>query len=230
MPGKIFAPIPEGGACLLEHIYQRMLMVHGVDHVVVLSPHGDEQLMQFCRQRQIEFYSGPAEDVRERYRMAARYYDTDYIIRATGDNPCVDPDVATLTLRELIHRECDLFSYANLPLGIAVEAFTRSALESEAIPAAAEHKEHVSLHIKHNPSYFHVIHEEHPVASGREALPRLTVDTPEDLEVVRGIYNRLGERFSVSDILSLFDSYPSLFHGNSHVRQIVFPMKDVKKR
>ena len=50
---------------------------------------------------------------------------------------------------------------------------------------------------------------------------RWTVDTAEDLEFVRRIYQRLGgvENFSWNDVVGILEDEPELMWINSHVRQ-----------
>jgi spore coat polysaccharide biosynthesis protein SpsF len=232
LPGKIFEGLPvPGEPSILEHIYKRLSMIPGNYEILNLIPDNDERLREFCIEKKLPMLAGPEDDVRARYRLAARLTDADIIVRATADNPCVDPGIALDTIRGLIETEADLFSFSNLPLGVAVEAFRREALFDETVKDAADYREHVSLHIKHNPSYFKVVHQDHPVMNsycngkGRcstSDLPRLTVDTPEDLIVARNVFMRLGSKFSVARIMDLFTEEPELFAENAMVRQITF--------
>jgi len=226
LPGKIFSGLPvDGDPSLLERIYARLLQVEGADQVAFVIPDDDTVLRSFLQKLSIPFVEGDGLDVRKRYRFASAYFGLDLIVRATGDNPCVDPVVAADTIAGIQREKCDLFSFSNLPLGIAVEAFTSEALFSEHAGNRPEHREHVSLHIKHSPSFFRVCHREHPLMKSFRGLelPRLTVDTAEDLEVVRNVYKELGLDFNTSDILKLYQKKPELFQSNKHVEQITFP-------
>jgi len=229
LPGKIFAPLAGPGEStgrtpvLLERIAERLERAWPGALVRVLAPEGDQRLLWFCRERGLEVLTGPEEDVRERYRRAARELDADVIVRATGDNPCVDPEVARETIVALLQSDADLLSYGNLPLGIAVEAMTGDALLSDLIPANAAHREHVSLHIKHHPEVYQVEHPEHPVMQRFPGeRPRLTVDTPADLEVVQNVFRELGSDFRTDAALELFHRQPELFAANRSVEQRVF--------
>ena len=85
------------------------------------------------------------------------------------------------------------------------------------------YQEHVSLHIKHHPELFNILHLEHQIMKNNTSSPlRLTVDTPEDLEVVRNVYQTLGSDFNLSDILQLAQKKPHLFQLNSHIVQQTF--------
>ena len=224
-PGKIFQGLPEQGApSVIEHIYSRLKNIRGVDVCSVLVPENDARLIEFLMKKNIPCFTGSEDDVRQRYRDAAVYYDTDIVVRATGDNPCVDPVIAADTLDMISRRTgLDLFSFYNLPLGVAVEAFRRKALLDDSANPLPEYKEHVSLHIKKNPKNFRILHADHPLPFHHsENLPRLTLDTAEDLEVIRNVFRRLGSEFLTADVLRLHKQEPELFMENSHVIQKIF--------
>ena len=225
LPGKIYAGLPAPGArSILENIYRRMEKVQGVDVVAVLAPEGDQMLLDFCNSRGLRYSVGSELDVRERYRQAVRELELDFVVRATGDNPCVDVKVAEQSVEEIRRRNSDLVSYYNLPLGVAVEVFGAPALCSDEIETEPEHREHVSLHIKHNPAHFEVTRLKHSLPEKYAGLtpPRLTVDTAEDLAVIRAVYRELGDDFDLKDIMELSRRRPGMFTGNSHVEQRAF--------
>ena len=233
LPDKIYAALPEKGpASVLEHIYRRLSkrVKQNSAIVAVLIPQKDQHLGDWCQERGMQVFCGPEFDVRKRYRQAARHFGVDIVVRATGDNPCVDPDIAFETIEGLKREQADIFSYANLPLGIAVEAMSVKALLQDLIRDSNEHREHVSVHIKQNPEIFKCCHPNHEIMKGimstsahskKQNLPlRLTLDTPEDLEVIRSVFACLGGDFCLSDILQLYRRYPDLFSANQHVEQI----------
>lgn len=225
LPGKIFERLQpdRANSSVLETIYARLSTVP--DSIcVVLIPDNDPQLRDWCRQRGLRTFAGSEHDVRDRYRKAAERFGVDAIVRATGDNPCVDPDIALASVQLLRKSGADLMAYANLPLGIAVEVFRRSALDADAIAATLPHREHVSLHIKHNPDSFRVDHRDHFLTPprGTATLPRLTVDTPEDLAVVRRVFAELGPDFRTSHVLDLYRTRPEIFADNAQIAQRTF--------
>ena len=226
LPGKIFKRLPEGGEhTLIEHIFHKLSGVVEAGETALLIPESEPELIAWCHRRRLPFYTGSDSDVRERYRIAALKTGADIVVRATGDNPCVDPEIVSDTIAEILGGGSDLVSFTNLPLGVAVEAIRTPALMSDHFPATAEHREHVSLHIKHNPAHYKVAHLEHPLmdAFPEKELPRLTVDTEADLQVVRKVFQKLGAHFTTGDVLSLYRENPEIFAGNRHVRQLAFP-------
>ncbi len=225
LPGKIFEGLPgPDDPAILEHIYRRLGDVRGADLLLFLVPDSDRALIETCEQHGFPYAVGSELDVRERYRQAARAYRVDIVVRATGDNPCVDPGIADETIAQILKTDVDLLSYANLPLGIAVEAFRTEALLDDRIAAKPEHREHVSIHIKQNRDLFKVLHLKHPLMNQYAGLrpPRLTVDTLEDLEVVRGVFRLLGDSFTTKEVMDLFAAGEEFFSANKHVEQLMF--------
>jgi len=127
-----------------------------------------------------------------RYVSAADAFDFDTIIRATGDNPCVDIQAPGRLLAVLRTSHADYACEDGLPYGAAVEAVTREALVRAAHAAHhAEDREHVTLYVRRNTQKFHVVLSPAPVPLRRPDV-RVTVDTVADLEHVRELYARTG--------------------------------------
>jgi len=228
LPGKVLLPLPSSGkVTLIEQIYARLIQVCGT--VVVLAPFEDDKLIKYLSKIKIPCFPGPLEDVRERYRLAASYYNVDYIVRATGDNPCVDPAAALNTIERINQTKADLFSFSNLPLGCAVEAFTKAALFCDTEDFVPEYKEHVSLHIKHHPEKFHIIHEKHPSWT-KDHSPRLTVDEEPDYHVVNSLFLRLGNNFTMKEIAGLYEEEPEFFQSNAGIVHNYYRKEDIIKQ
>lgn len=216
LPGKVFEEV--AGRPILLHVFERMKAA-GAGPVFFVIPEGDERVAAFLEAAGIPFLRGPLDDVRERYRLAARTLGLDGIVRATADNPFLDPQFVRPSL-ERLSQGLDLFSFSGLPLGMGVEVFTRAALDADGLDGP-EYREHVSLHIKHD-SRFRVAHDPYcdPLP---EKTPRVTVDTPEDLLVVRAVAERLGSDFGAAELMKLYAEDRGLFEPNSRVEHRVFP-------
>ena len=100
--------------------------------------------------------------------------------------------------------------------------FSFTALETSYRAASeAFEREHVTLYIYLNPRLFKLHNIE---ASGKLNRPdlRLTVDTAEDLTLIRIIYCLLGTRetfFGAEQIIELLEGCPSLTKINAHIEQ-----------
>jgi spore coat polysaccharide biosynthesis protein SpsF len=100
----------------------------------------------------------------------------------------------------------DLTHYLAIPLGTGVEVISQEAL-TIAYQSATENyqKEHVSPFIYANKTFFRVLE---PVATGYYHAPdlRVTVDTREDFEKVKGLFERYRDKAFVrmEDVIDFF--------------------------
>jgi spore coat polysaccharide biosynthesis protein SpsF len=185
--------------------------------------------------------------VLDRYYQAARAFnacdDDSVIVRITADCPLIDPQVidktveAFLGLDEEHHNKLPSdpqqtssntdFDFAanrlpppwgrTYPIGLDTEVCTFKALETAWREAEEPHqREHVMPYFYDHQERFRILLVDHEKDFG--AL-RWTVDTPEDLELVRQIYARFHGRedFSWLEVLNLFEREPELAQINAQV-------------
>lgn len=191
LPGKALAMI--GGRTILEHCLRR-LMCAGVAPVVLATTNRpeDDALDSLARDLGAGVFRGDVHDVLSRYVSAAQAFGFDIVIRATGDNPCVDIMAPGRLLDVLRVQAADYACEDGLPYGAAVEAVTRTALVRAAHEAYhAEDREHVTLYVRRNTGIFRVVIAPAPAPFRRPDV-RVTVDTAADLEHVRELYARTG--------------------------------------
>lgn len=204
LPGKALLPL--GGATMTDQVLARLALVPSAVHVLATDEASAEALGPVAARRGFELLVGPAEDVLARYCLAIRRFGMARVIRATGDNPLVNHELARGLLewagaQALEGRDPpDYAAFAGLPLGMGVELVSSSALlRAEAEASAADEREHVCPYLYRHPTLFAIARPEAPAAW---AFPegRVTVDTPGDYERVLGIYGAL---YSGSPIPSL---------------------------
>jgi spore coat polysaccharide biosynthesis protein SpsF len=210
----------------------------------------DDAIEALCRQRGYALTRGSMFDVLDRYYQAARLYRADIIVRITADCPVIDPDVIDETVGALFgeynpsivvmepvsagsqipHSQflLPVFDFTanrlpppwrrTYPIGLDTEVCTFSALETAWKEAVQPHqREHVMPFLYEQPERFRIRVVDCPIDQG--AL-RWTVDTSEDMALVRRIYDHFGGRddFSWLDVLSLVQSQPDLGQINAAVQ------------
>jgi spore coat polysaccharide biosynthesis protein SpsF len=189
LPGKALAMI--GARTVLEHCLRR-LMFAGVAPVVLATTDRpeDDALESEARSLGVGVFRGDATDVLGRYVSAAEAFDFDIIIRATGDNPCVDIQAPGRLLAAIRGFDADYACEDGLPYGAAVETVTREALLRAAHEAHhVEDREHVTVYVRRHTEKFRVVVAPAPAPLRRPDM-RVTVDTAADLEHVRQLYAR----------------------------------------
>ena len=219
------------GQPLLERVVERARRIDGVDEVMVATTPsaGDESIVDLCRRRGWTCYRGSEQDVLDRYVQAARIARAEHVVRITADCPLVCVSEAG---RLLVHHHELRADYSHnitvwgsgLPLGTGVEVFTRHALEiSWREGLEPHHREHVDEYVYEHPERFRI---ESTTASPGLRRPdyRLTVDTLDDLVLMREVHRRLGASkdggmIRLIDVIALLDAEPALLEINQHVAQ-----------
>jgi spore coat polysaccharide biosynthesis protein SpsF len=179
---------------MLGHILDRLKSVGNADILVVATTNspGDDIIDSFVRNEGIACFRGDEADVLDRYYRASAFFQLDHVVRATADNPFVDPEEIERLIVLHVGASADFtHSLGQLPVGVGAECFTRHALErSSREGMLSHHREHVDEFILENPDLFHI--EQLAVAPEKIAPGvRLTVDTPEDFSRAAEIYMAL---------------------------------------
>lgn len=224
LPGKTLIEIC--GKPLLQHIIERVQYCEFIDKIVVATTEKKEDclIVELCEELGIKCYRGSENDVLDRFYQCAKIFEADIIVRITADDPFKDPEVIDKAIKELISDEG--FDYVSntmkptFPEGIDIEVFTFKALE-KAWKAAVRisEREHVTPYIWSNPDIFRVRNFENGVNLSNL---RWTLDTPEDLEFARKVYERLyidNRVFLMKDILVLVNSEPELSKINAGIER-----------
>jgi spore coat polysaccharide biosynthesis protein SpsF len=191
LPGKAMATIRNRS--VLEHCLSRLIASGAAPVVLATTTRPeDDALEAVARTLGAGVFRGDVNDVLGRYVSTAEAFDFDAVIRATGDNPCVDIDAPGRLLDVLRSAHADYACEEGLPYGAAVEAVTREALQRANHEAHhVEDREHVTLYVRRNTATFRVVSTPAPAALRRPDV-RVTVDTAIDLAHVRQLYARSG--------------------------------------
>ncbi|MDZ7268729.1 MAG: glycosyltransferase family protein [candidate division KSB1 bacterium] len=225
LPGKVLRPV--AGRPLLQWCLLRLAESRLCRRVIVATTTlpQDDAIAAFCEQQQVPCFRGSENDVLHRYHEAARQFCVDPVIRVTADCPLIDARVLDAMLEAYFARPVDYLSNTlkrSFPRGYDLEIFSFAALHRAQQQAQQAHeREHVTPFLYQHPQMFKLAGFENDCEAS--AL-RVTVDTPEDLQVVEGIYQYFlqtgrGHHFTLAELLQLWRSRPELAARNQHVRQ-----------
>jgi spore coat polysaccharide biosynthesis protein SpsF len=214
LPGKSLADII--GEPSLALLVRRLEGARELDSALVATSvdPADDPVERAARQLGCEVHRGPQDDVLTRFVEATRDHDGT-IVRITADCPLTDPALVD-ELVALLHRSPEA-SYASnveprtFPVGLDLEAFgTETLREVDRSAHEPELREHVTLLMRRERERF-----PHVTLTNYEDLSELrwTVDHPDDLEFVRRLVPRLGDRrytAGMDEILAAVRQDPSL--------------------
>jgi spore coat polysaccharide biosynthesis protein SpsF len=227
LPGKSLIPLSDKP--LIAHVIERTKLIQGISNTILAAPKtkANDVLKELADEYKIDFFQGSEANVLDRYYNAAVNYDCNYVIRVTGDNPFMDVQFASDTLKKAVEENADICSPQDLPIGTAVEVISMTSLKTAYEEANLPYQlEHVSPFIKENKENkentkrFKIVKFNTGFKCNFENL-RLTIDTQEDLEFAQIISQNLykGEPYPIIDIVNFLKSNSQLLSINSQVKQ-----------
>ena len=157
----------------------------------------------------------------DRYYHAACGVKADVIVRVTSDCPLIDPVVADKTIATFLEFAPDYASNTlrrTYPRGLDTEVMTFDALGCCWKQATHSYQRaHVTPYVYENQQLFRTLSVED---DADRSYHRWTVDTEEDLDFVRAVYDRMdSDEFTWLDVLELLQREPELIELNRFVMQ-----------
>jgi spore coat polysaccharide biosynthesis protein SpsF len=203
---------------LIEQLILRLKKAKLVDMIILctsLNPQ-DEILVDYAEKLDIKCFRGDETDVLKRLYDAAKLNSIDFIVSTTADNPLTDPIYIDKIISRYLETQADYITIQGLPLGTFSYGVKMKALEFVIEQKKEENTEIWGIYFEKTPSFRKEI-----IIAGRELnYPeyRLTVDTPDDLKLMREIFSGLQhqhEVFSLKSVISLLKQNPELLEINS---------------
>jgi len=221
-PGKVLKKI--GGKPMLWYVVSRTRTAKKIRDVVVATSIDplDDLIENFCKSNKIKYFRGDLDNVLKRYYDTAKKFNADVIVRVTSDCPLIDGKLIDEGLKEFIGGDYDYLSSTverTFPRGFDFEILKFSALENAYKNAAEEpEKEHVTPYIwRNHPEQFKICKITRPVDKSGF---RVTVDTPEDLNVIKILIAKYGaDKKTVDEIIEILDNHPEISQLNAHIEQ-----------
>lgn len=222
LPGKVLKDL--AGETVLSRVVTRLRLSRLIDQLLVATTNDsvDDPIIEECCKISVPISRGDQDDVLDRYYRAARSVKSEIIVRITSDCPLIDPEITDKTIAAYLQSTPDYASNGlqrTYPRGLDTEVMSFDALERAWREAQQKYeREHVTPYIYEHPTKFRIL----SVTGDTDySSYRWTLDTPEDLNFVRAVYERLQERaaFSWRDVLVLLGREPELVALNRSVQQ-----------
>ncbi len=223
LPGKVLMDL--GGETALARVVHRLRRATLVQEIVVATSTSaaDDAIVAECERLQVPCFRASEHDVLDRYYRCTEAWGASSVVRITADCPVIDPEVVDFTIRSFFESSCDYASnalVATYPRGLDVEVFTAAALERAWSHTHQPYeREHVTPYFYEHPELFRLLSV---TADADYSHHRWTLDTVEDLQLLRAIYDRLGggrNDFGWREVLHIVQQEPQLAMLNSHVVQ-----------
>ena len=198
LPGKVVLPL--AGKSILQNIIERVQRATRINVVALTIPNSDYEA--FYGLNEVDYlhtWEGDEADLVGRYLQCATNTAADVIVRIPCDNPCIDYTYIDRAIREYTVQAHIYYSNTTDLCagvwvdGIGAEVFSYSRLQwldarTKGKPTWREHP--------------HRYFEDHGLLTLPKAELRLDVNTQEDYDFIKSIYDHFGHnRFTTREIL-----------------------------
>lgn len=217
LPGKVLMPI--AGIPAIDLLLQRLRNAKSISKIIVATSTSqkDDILAEHLKKNGVSLFRGEEFDVLSRFVNVSSVLEPNVIVRITGDCPFTDPTLVDSVVGTLAAQGLDYCSNVEpptFPHGMDVEAFTPWILNWTKDHVESQRaKEHVTTLMRETAS----IRKGNLSSGGEYSHIRVTLDNPEDLEVMRNVANAVTNvvDFGWSEIVDIHRKNPELFLTNS---------------
>lgn len=225
LPGKVLLPLAGEPAIIrmVERV-RRSRTLHDVWIASTEAP-ADRAIAMTAERIGCPVHRGPIEDITLRLLQTAEKAKADVLVQLTGDCPLIDGALVDICVEHMMAANaeyCVLGFGSDLPIGLDVRAVSVDALRRSAEASSDPiDRVHGTYFIHQHPELYRHAHAAVPEFLRRPEF-RLTVDEPEDYELVRRIFDTLFPSkpdFGAADIVALLDKNPDWADINRSVRQ-----------
>ena len=223
LPGKVLADLD--GDTMLARVVSRLQAARTIDDIVIATTtkSSDDPVVAEASRLGVHAWRGSEQNVLARYIGAARTFKAGAVVRVTSDCPLLDPETIDRVVNALRASTVDYASNTHVrsyPRGLDAEAFYLETLERIFNLATSEAaKEHVTAYLMEKPDAFAI---SHVTADVDDSDLRWTVDTEEDLALVRALYAQLGLGRTFApyrEVVAAVRARPELAAINSQITQ-----------
>ena len=236
LPGKTLKEVSEG-LTLLELVHSRFKLCKNVDEVCVatsFSP-ADDEIVKFCRSKNILVQRGNETDVLSRVINAGLVFAPEVLVQMGGDSAYLD-FVLIDRLIEIYFKESAAYDYVcndldrAYPIGIYGHIVNfKTLLEMNQKRDLTEiEREDVVRHFWNASEKYKILNVK---VSSEYAHPelRLTIDYPEDFALIRQVMKHFKRtNFTFQDVILLKNERPALFEPVLKLVQKSLPPQNVK--
>ena len=150
LPGKILLDLTNGKKTI-DFLFEQLKSSKLKKKIVAIPENNeDDILFEHLKNSKIPCFRGSSLDVLDRFYRCAKEFSFKHIMRITGDNPLIDPDVVDKAIKEYNNYNCDYFTnsiHRTFPNGTEVEIFSFNSLEVAWKFAKKNLRENMSHHI-----------------------------------------------------------------------------------
>ncbi len=223
LPGKALLDV--AGMPALQHLLHRLQQAERIHKIVLcttLNPE-DDPLARLAASLKIAVYRGPVEDVLGRMLGAVQGQEVDVMLRVTGDDILIDPEYADAAVAHHLSVNAQYTDAKAIPSGTEVEVFdARLMKDIHRMARNNQGTEYLTKYVTDHHDQFRLASM--PVADKHRRNWRLTLDTPEDYQVIKTFLAAMRDQgkalsYRMNDVIAYFEHHPEVLEINARVRQ-----------
>lgn len=198
------------GKPLIIRLSEKLLQAKLPDEIIWCTSTNpeDDPLEKLANEHSITIFRGSELDVMSRFLEVARIKNAQTIIRVTGDNPLTDPKMLDFMLERHLLKKSHYTYTDQLPVGTRSEIIDVEALKNlYAQLQDPSSSEYMTLMLNRPDKIKTLQLNAYDSRLNRPEL-RLTVDTYEDLDLFKSLFDSLGDDFTLFKAIEWLDKNP----------------------
>ena len=223
LPAKILKEV--NGQTLLEIHLRRILRAKTIDKLKIATTdeEGSRFIVAVADRVGVEYFKGSVDDVLSRFYGTAAPERPNYVVRLTSDCPLIDPAVIDDVVSFAVEHDYDYVRTDpnSFPDGLDTEVMKFSALVRAYEEAnLISEREHVTPYIWKNGTaeggdMFKSFKLQNRLGDYDANIYRITIDEPEDFEVLKLLIEALGTERPWKDYIDYLEMHPVIKSLNS---------------
>lgn len=235
LPGKVLMEL--SGITILHHVVNRLRESRLIDEIIIASTKNplNESIIKECNKIDVKYFLGDEEDVLNRFYEVSKQSKADTFVRVSADCPLLDPQINDMVIKLFLdgrgrfdygsnadNVNKGLMNRRTFPRGLDIEVFSAEALK-RAYQYDRSTRAHVTPYMYTHLNEFCIFRLENWKDYSDY---RWTVDTVEDLKMMRQIFENLyGKNDSnpypdYKDVVDFLDERPEIKEINRQVEQM----------
>ena len=208
LPGKVLKKV--SGKPILQYMIERVRMSKVIDEIVIATSNrkSDKKIVDFCLHHNVNYITGPLENVAMRFFKVLNNYKFDYFIRLCADSPLIDHYLIDLAIDMSKSNKSDIITNVfprSFPKGQTVELIN-SKVYIDSIKKIKSKRD-----CEHLTSFFYKNKNKYKITNLNNKIDQseynLSVDTAEDMARFNSIIVKMNKEhtnYNLDDIISLY--------------------------
>ena len=220
LPLKIIKDL--NGNTVIERLIDRIKEIKDITDIVLCTSTDsqDKPLVNIAQKNDIYYFNGDGQDVLKRLLDAAKFFNLDYFLGITADNPLITIHYSNLIVDEIKRNKYDFIKLEGLPLGVATYGMKVKALKIVCKIKSIIDTE-IWGYLIDRPEIFDIKTIKIIDKLNRPEL-RFTLDYEEDYELINNIYCNVPFKnvLNLYNVIDYLDKNPKIAKINQKCDQL----------